>query len=154
TAYSLAGICESDYAIARLTSVRTTVAVAGSLALLAVVALVGWRYSGHWPSTFGPSKTGDEPAAYVGAQACAGCHPQEHAAWAGSDHARAMQVANETTVLGDFADRRFAYGAITSTFSRREGRYLVRTDGPDGTLADFEIKYTFGVRPLQQYLIE
>jgi tetratricopeptide (TPR) repeat protein len=65
-----------------------------------------------------------------------------------------MQIANETTVLGDFADRRFAYGAVTSTFSRREGRYMVRTDGPDGKLADFEIKYTFGVRPLQQYLIE
>src|SRR5439155_313822 len=63
-------------------------------------------------------------------------------------------VASETTVLGDFADRRFAYGAITSTFFRREGRYMVRTGGPDGKLADFEIKYTFGVRPLQQYLIE
>ena len=31
---------------------------------------------------------------------------------------------------------------------------MVRTDGPDGKLADFEIKYTFGVSPLQQYLIE
>ena len=30
----------------------------------------------------------------------------------------------------------------------------MRTDGPDGKLADFEIKYTFGVEPLQQYLIE
>ncbi|HUO53651.1 MAG TPA: tetratricopeptide repeat protein, partial [Rhodoblastus sp.] len=29
-----------------------------------------------------------------------------------------------------------------------------RTDGPDGQLADFEIKYTFGRSPLQQYLIE
>ena len=28
------------------------------------------------------------------------------------------------------------------------------TDGPDGKLADYEIKYTFGVHPLQQYLIE
>ena len=30
----------------------------------------------------------------------------------------------------------------------------MRTDGPDGKLADFEIRYTFGVEPLQQYLIE
>jgi len=30
----------------------------------------------------------------------------------------------------------------------------VRTDGADGTLADFEIRYTFGVDPLQQVLIE
>jgi len=136
---------------------RTTAIVAGSLILLAAGALVAWRYFGPWPANLpGPSRTGsDEPTAtYVGARACAGCHAQEHAAWANSDHARAMQVASETTVLGDFADRRFAYGAITSTFFRREGRYMVRTGGPDGKLADFEIKYTFGVRPLQQYLIE
>lgn len=30
----------------------------------------------------------------------------------------------------------------------------MRTDGADGTLQDFEVKYTFGVSPLQQYLIE
>ena len=39
-------------------------------------------------------------------------------------------------------------------FFTRDGKYFVRTDGPDGKLADFEIKYTFGVYPLQQYLIE
>ena len=31
---------------------------------------------------------------------------------------------------------------------------MVRTEGPDGKLKDYEIKYTFGVEPLQQYLIE
>src|SRR5262249_60625022 len=96
----------------------------------------------------------EDLVAYAGAQTCAGCPPQEHAGWTGSDHARARQVATETPVRGDFADRRFAYGAVTSTFFRRDRRYMVRTDGPDGKLDDFEIKYTFGVRPLQQYLIE
>ena len=38
--------------------------------------------------------------------------------------------------------------------SRRDGKFFVNTDGPDGKLADYEIKYAFGVRPLQQYLIE
>lgn len=33
-------------------------------------------------------------------------------------------------------------------------KYFVETDGPDGKLATFEIKYTFGVDPLQQYLVE
>jgi len=136
---------------------RKAAIVAGSLLVLAAGTLAVWRYAGPWPGgPSGGSRTSrDEPAAtYVGAQACAGCHAKEHSAWAQSDHARAMQPANATTVLGDFADRRVAYGAITSTFFRREGRYMVRTDGPDGKLADFEIKYTFGVRPLQQYLIE
>jgi hypothetical protein len=30
---------------------------------------------------------------------------------------------------------------------------MVRTDGPDGALRDYPIAYTFGVYPLQQYLI-
>ena len=82
------------------------------------------------------------------------CHAKEHAAWKGSDHDLAMQVADEKSVLGDFANAKFAYAGTTSTFSRRDGKFFVNTDGPDGKLADFEIKYAFGVRPLQQYLIE
>jgi hypothetical protein len=31
---------------------------------------------------------------------------------------------------------------------------VVRPDGPDGALHDYDIKYTFGTAPLQQYLIE
>jgi hypothetical protein len=32
----------------------------------------------------------------------------------------------------------------------RDGRFFVNTDGPDGRLADFEIRDTFGVEPLQR----
>ena len=49
---------------------------------------------------------------------------------------------------------KFRYAGKTSTFFKRDGRFYVNTDGPDGKNADFEIKYTFGVHPLQQYLIE
>src|SRR5262245_37227473 len=128
---------------------RTIVLVAGGLILLASTALLAWRYLGP------AAPTAPAPAAaFVGAQKCAGCHAEEHARWAKSDDARAMQAATEATVLGDFADRRFTKDAITSTFFRRESRFMVRTDGPDGKLAAFEIKYTFGVTPLQQYLVE
>ena len=65
-----------------------------------------------------------------------------------------MAHANETTVLGDFADATFDYFGVKSRFFRKDGKYLVETDGPDGKLATFEVKYTFGVDPLQQYLIE
>src|SRR5262245_50930653 len=64
-----------------------------------------------------------------------------------------MQPATPATVLGNFDGAEFTYEGITSTFFRKDDRYFVRTDGPDGTLADFEVKYTFGVFPLQQYLI-
>src|SRR6185437_5056480 len=92
-------------------------------------------------------------ATYAGGVVCAGCHAGEAAAWARSHHARAMQEAGERTVLGDFDDARFTYDGITSRFFRKDGKFVVNTDGPDGTMADFAIVYTFGVDPLQQYLI-
>jgi tetratricopeptide (TPR) repeat protein len=64
-----------------------------------------------------------------------------------------MQEANEAAVLGRFDDAQFTSGGVTSRFTRRDGRYFVRTDGPDGQLDEFEVKYTFGVAPLQQYLV-
>ena len=91
---------------------------------------------------------------YVGPAACAACHAGEIEAWQGSHHDRAMQVANERSVLGNFDNATFQYAGITSTFSKRNGNFFVSTDGPDGRLSDYEIKYTFGVTPLQQYLIE
>ncbi len=93
------------------------------------------------------------PPAFVGAAKCAACHERETELWKGSDHDLAMQVADEKTVLGNFSNATFTKDGVTSTFFKRDGQFFVRTDGPDGKLADFEIKYTFGVEPLQQYLI-
>ena len=93
-------------------------------------------------------------AAHVGGAACTSCHAKEHAAWQGSHHDRAMAVASEATVLGRFERTTFRHQGVTTTFFKRDGRFFVNTDGPDGKLADFEIKYTFGVTPLQQYLVE
>lgn len=94
------------------------------------------------------------PATYVGTPACGACHADELSAWQGSHHDLAMQVASEQTVLGDFDNARFQSAGQTSTFFRRDAGYFVSTDGPDGKLTDYAIKYTFGVTPLQQYLIE
>jgi len=96
----------------------------------------------------------DMTPGYVGQQVCGRCHAEAQQRWAGSDHDRAMQMANDQTVLGDFQDATFNYYGLTSTFSKRGGKFMVRTDGPEGALHDYEIKYTFGVYPLQQYLIE
>ncbi len=64
-----------------------------------------------------------------------------------------MQPASEATVLGDFKNVRFTNADVTSTFFRRGGKFMVRNDGPDGAPGEYEIKFTFGVSPLQQYLI-
>ena len=90
--------------------------------------------------------------AYVGEATCAGCHASEHEAWSGSHHDLAMQEATADTVLGDFDGATFTHFDVTSRFFSRDGRFFVNTEGPDGRLADFELAYTFGVEPLQQYL--
>ena len=103
----------------------------------------------------GQSGPGQAPAkGHVGAEVCRECHAAAFDAWASSRHRRAMQVADAKSVLGDFRNAKFSYAGTTSVFSTRDGKYFVRTDGPDGKLGDFEIRYTFGVEPLQQYLIE
>lgn len=90
---------------------------------------------------------------YVGRKRCGKCHRQETEQYRNSDHDLAMQPAVGQAVLGNFDNTTFTYNNITSTFYKRNGKYYVNTDGPDGKLADYEIKYTFGFTPLQQYLI-
>ena len=96
----------------------------------------------------------DVQATFVGGQACVECHATETHLWRGSDHDRAMDVATDDTVLGDFEDATFTRHGITSRMFRRDGKFFMNTEGPDGQMADFEIKYVFGVRPLQQYMVE
>jgi predicted CXXCH cytochrome family protein len=93
-------------------------------------------------------------ARYVGSETCATCHRAETAEWRASQHHDAMAEASQETVLGDFGDATFAYAGTTSTFFKRHGLFYVGTDGRDGKLSTFRIKYTFGVYPLQQYLVE
>ena len=92
--------------------------------------------------------------AYVGRASCVECHAQQGRLWRNSHHDLAMQLATEKSVLGNFSNVAFRYADVTSTFFKRDDKFLVRTDGADGKLVDYEIKYTFGVTPLQQYLVE
>jgi tetratricopeptide (TPR) repeat protein len=65
-----------------------------------------------------------------------------------------MQPANDVTVLGDFSGVSFTYFGRTSSFYKENEKFLVQTEGRDGAPHEYEIAYTFGVSPLQQYLIE
>ena len=94
-----------------------------------------------------------EGATFVGAESCAGCHAPETERWKTSHHALAMQKASVTTILGDFANATLTHHGVTTVFSRDGDKFIVRTEGPDGAPHDYEIAYTFGVFPLQQYLI-
>jgi hypothetical protein len=94
------------------------------------------------------------PATFVGSESCAGCHRSEAELWRSSQHKHAMDHATEKAVLGEFNNAAFEYYGVRSRFFRKDGKFFVETDGPDGKLAMFEIKYTFGLEPLQQYLVE
>jgi len=96
----------------------------------------------------------DAQATYVGRESCIECHREQYDAWVGSHHDLAMDVATPETVLGDFNDVEFEQFGIRSRMFRRDGKYWAHTEGPDGKLADFEVKWVFGVDPLQQYMVE
>jgi len=65
----------------------------------------------------------------------------------------AMQKIGKDTIVGNFHDAHFSKDKITSVFSLKNGKCAVRTDGPGGKLQDFDLAYTFGFSPLQQYLV-
>ena len=100
-----------------------------------------------------PETASDAAPGFVGLDACAECHEAATDAWRGSNHDNAMAIADSTTVRGDFDDATFAHDGIESRFYRRDGGYFVWTEGPDGTMAEYEVAYTFGWEPLQQYLV-
>ena len=93
-------------------------------------------------------------AEYTGRESCRECHEKEYDLFQGSDHDMAMDTATEETVLGNFGDVRFTHFGITSRFYRSDGKFMVHTEGPDGSMQDYQVSYVFGIRPLQQYLIE
>src|SRR5262245_28680435 len=126
-----------------------------------VVASIGLTSAVLWHQASGATpKSGERveaaaaPAQFVGSAACASCHQRETDGWRSSQHHDAMAEATAHTVLGNFKGATFTYAGTTSTFFKRNDGFYVRTDGSDGRLADFRIKYTFGVYPLQQYLVE
>ncbi len=90
---------------------------------------------------------------YVGSERCRSCHEKAYSGWKGSNHALAMQAAREGTVLGDFSGATLVHRGKAWRFFRDGERYMAHAEGPDGEMRDFEVTYTFGVAPLQQYLV-
>ena len=105
-------------------------------------------------SLIGFAAAKDQAAHYVGDKSCIECHSKEVEEWKGSDHDLAMKVANDETVLGDFNSSSYELHGVKSSFFKKGGKFFIRTDGPDGKLHDYEVAYTFGFYPLQQYLIK
>jgi predicted CXXCH cytochrome family protein len=75
-------------------------------------------------------------------------------AYRGSDHDHAMQPPTEATVLGNFEDVNLEYAGERVVFSNSDGRFAVTLPDAEGKRRSFDIRYVFGVKPLQQYLAD
>jgi predicted CXXCH cytochrome family protein len=126
---------------------RTAGIVAAVVIVLAATLDLAIRAGGR-PRTAPPP-----PARYVGSERCRTCHAKQYDAWRGSHHAEAMRPVRDGTVLGDFQDAVLSHRGKTWRFFRRGEKFMVRAEGPDAELQEYEVTHAFGVEPLQQYLV-
>ncbi len=80
---------------------------------------------------------------YVGTESCAGCHADQALAHAESHHALAMQTASASSVRARVGEEE------SEGVYRDADGYWFADDGER-----YRITHTFGVHPLQQYLVE
>lgn len=107
---------------------------------------VGIDYYNGLPEDINPT--------FVGRQSCIECHQEQANLFHGSHHDLAMDIATDDTVLAKFDGSTIEHYGITSRMFRDGDRFMINTEGPDGEMADFEVKYVFGYEPLQQYMVE
>jgi predicted CXXCH cytochrome family protein len=128
----------------------------GSIFILfiSLVFLLNCKRSGEGGNDANQALRSELRAEYIGRESCKECHEKQYDLFQGSDHDEAMDTAIAETVLGDFNDVSYTHFGVTSRFYMEDGKYMVHTEGPGGALLDYQVSYVFGVRPLQQYLIE
>ncbi len=115
----------------------------------AVLLIAGAVFADYWSA-----KPPDATATFVGRSSCIDCHREQADAFRDSHHDLAMDVATDKSVLGDFNDATLEHDGLTNRMFRDGNKFMVHTEGPDGKMQDFEVKYVFGVDPLQQYMVE
>lgn len=127
------------------------------LVLIILVLLVIFRFFIVDSFTSRDAKYSDiqsHSGGYTGDESCKKCHKTEFYEWKKSDHYMSMLPPNDSTVSGDFNNVTFKADGVTSRFFKKGNKFFINTEGNDGKNHDFEVKYTFGYKPLQQYLVE
>lgn len=97
---------------------------------------------------------GESTNTYTGITTCLTCHADEHTDWRGSHHDWAMKMANDSTVIGNFDQAEFSADGVFYLFYRENSDFKVKVKEPATDTSYYKISYTFGIHPLQQYLIE
>ena len=70
---------------------------------------------------------------YVGSNNCISCHEEAYNTWKGSHHDLAMQVANDSTVLGDFNDVKAEIDGVNYIFFKKNDDFFVSITEIDNT---------------------
>lgn len=83
---------------------------------------------------------------------CVACHTEAISDWQESDHAKAMNIATPSTVLGDFNNSEVVHFTQKAIFYRDSDKFNVKLTEKNQT-TNYTIAYTFGHYPLQQYLV-
>jgi predicted CXXCH cytochrome family protein len=133
--------------------------VAGAAGILTAILVAGCGPPESEADAGTPARTvAEAPAAptpqYVGSDTCAGCHAAAAEAWEGSHHELAMALPEADAVRAPFAGEHFEFDGVDSVFEADAAGLYVTTEGPGGVRDRFRVRYTFGIEPLQQYLLE
>lgn len=91
---------------------------------------------------------------FVGSNTCVTCHKEQFKEWKGSHHDLAMQIANDSTMLGDFNNVERTIDGVRYFFFKKDNYFFVRIKEIDASENNYRVSYTFGVTPLQQYLVD
>jgi tetratricopeptide (TPR) repeat protein len=110
--------------------------VLGALLLLLAGAAAFWLLR-PGPAPGGPNR-------FVARASCIKCHEEAYLKWKDSHHDLAM----DAPVLGDFSGVTFDHHGTKTRFFQKDGKPHVETLGKT-----YEVAHTFGVEPLQQYLL-
>jgi formate-dependent nitrite reductase cytochrome c552 subunit len=146
---ALESISSGEPVLKQMSPASTRLSPTTWLVLLLLASSGTYVFSDYWSTI-----PNDVTATFVGRSSCIECHQSEAEAFAGSHHDKAMDLATEETVLGDFNNATIEHDGMTSRLFRDGTKFMVHTEGPTGKMEDFEIKYVFGVDPLQQYMVE
>ncbi len=127
---------------------------AGTAALLVIILIIPLAVLKSWQKIYHQPFQDEKKSSYfVGRENCKECHRNEYEKWQNSHHDKAMDIADATTVLGDFNNTSFIHNNITTRFFKDKDAFFVNTVGQDGEYHDFQITHVFGFTPLQQYLV-
>lgn len=91
---------------------------------------------------------------FIGSKTCVACHKEQFTKWQGSHHDLAMQTANDSTVLGNFDNIKTTIDGVEYFFFKKNNGFFVKIKEIDDSVNEYKITYTFGVTPLQQYLVD